>query len=91
MVALSEVLFVVGRYLPVGFLVAFFGSVPLALLSRRRGLKVGAVAAVAALLLILILGGPSGLLSRPRTRSAGRSWGLCSGWAAEYRRTPRWA
>lgn len=60
-VALSEVLFVVGRYLPAGFLVAFFGSVPLALLARRRGLKVGAVAATAALILILILGGPSGL------------------------------
>ncbi len=59
--ALSEVLFVVGRYLPAGFLVAFFGAVPLALLARRRGLKVGAVAATAALLLILILGGPSGL------------------------------
>ncbi len=59
--ALSEVLFVVGRYLPAGFLVAFFASVPMALLARRRGLKVGAVAAMAALLLILILGGPSGL------------------------------
>ncbi len=60
-VALSEVLFVVGRYLPAGFLVAFFGAVPLALLARRRGLKVGALAATAALLLILVLGGPSGL------------------------------
>ena len=60
-VALSEVLFVIGRYLPAGFLVAFFGAVPLALLARRRGLKVGALAATAALLLILIIGGPSGL------------------------------
>ena len=60
-VALSEVLFVAGRYLPAGFLVAFFGAVPLARLARRRGLKVASVAAVAALLLILILGGPSGL------------------------------
>jgi len=60
-VALSEVLFVIGRYLPAGFLVAFFGAVPLALLARRRGLKVGAPAATAALLLILIIGGPSGL------------------------------
>lgn len=61
MAALSEVLFVTGRYLPAGFLVAFFASVPLALLARRRGLKVGALAATAALILILILGGPSGL------------------------------
>ncbi len=60
-VALSEVLFFIGRYLPAGFLVAFFGAVPLALLARRRGLKVGAPAATAALLLILIIGGPSGL------------------------------
>ena len=60
-VALSEVLFVTGRYLPAGFLVAFFGAVPLALLARRRGLRVGAVAATAALILILALGGPSGL------------------------------
>ncbi len=59
--ALSEVLFVAGRYLPAGFLVAFFASVPMALLTRRRGFRVGAVAAVAALLLILVLGGPSGL------------------------------
>lgn len=59
--ALSEVLFVVGRYLPAGFLVAFFASVPMALLARRRGFKVGALAAVVALLLILVLGGPSGL------------------------------
>jgi hypothetical protein len=62
-VALSEVLFVIGRYLPGGFLVAFFGAVPLALLARRRGLKVGAPAATVALLLILILGGPSGLFT----------------------------
>jgi len=62
-VALSEVLFVAGRYLPAGFLVAFFGAVPLALLARRRGLKVGALAATAALLLILIIGGPSGLFT----------------------------
>ena len=61
MAALSEVLFVTGRYLPAGFLVAFFASVPMALLARRRGFKVGAVAAAAALLLILVLGGPSGL------------------------------
>lgn len=60
-VALSEVLFILGRYLPAGFLVAFLAAVPLALLSRRRGLKVGAVAATAALILILIFGGPSGL------------------------------
>jgi len=60
-VALSEVLFISGRYLPAGFLVAFFGAVPLALLARRRGLKVGALAATAALLLILVLGGHSGL------------------------------
>ena len=59
--ALSEVLFVAGRYLPAGFLVAFFASVPLALLARRRGFKVGALAAVVALLLILVLGGASGL------------------------------
>lgn len=59
--ALSEVLFVTGRYVPAGFLVAFFGAVPLALLARRRGLKVGALAAAVALLLILVLGGPSGL------------------------------
>lgn len=61
MAALSEVLFVAGRYLPAGFLVAFFASVPMALLARRRGFKVGALAAVVALLLILVLGGPSGL------------------------------
>lgn len=60
-VALSEVLFITGRYLPAGFLVAFFGAVPLALLARRRGLKVGASAATAALILILALGGPTGL------------------------------
>jgi len=60
-VALSEVLFIVGRYLPAGFLVAFFGAVPMALLARRRGLTVGVLAAAAALLLILIIGGPSGL------------------------------
>jgi hypothetical protein len=60
-VALCEVLFILGRYLPAGFLVAFLAAVPLALLSRRRGLKVGAVAATAALILILIIGGPSGL------------------------------
>ncbi len=59
--ALSEVLFVTGRYLPAGFLVAFFASVPMALLARRRGFKVGALAAAVALLLILVLGGPSGL------------------------------
>ncbi len=59
--ALSEVLFVAGRYLPAGFLVAFFGAVPLALLARRRGLKVGALAAAVALLLVFILGGASGL------------------------------
>lgn len=59
--ALSEVLFVAGRYLPAGFLVAFFGAVPLALLARRRGLTVGALAATAALVLIFLLGGPSGL------------------------------
>jgi hypothetical protein len=59
--ALSEVLFVTGRYLPAGFLVAFFGAVPLALLARRRGLKVGALAAAVALLLVFILGGTSGL------------------------------
>ena len=61
MAALSEVLFVTGRYLPAGFLVAFFGAVPLALLARRRGLKVGALAAAVALLLVFILGGASGL------------------------------
>lgn len=61
MAALAEVLFVTGRYLPAGFLVAFFGAVPLALLARRRGLKVGALAAIVALLLIFVLGGPSGL------------------------------
>ncbi len=61
MAALSEVLFVTGRYLPAGFLVAFFGAVPLALLARRRGLKVGALAAAVALLLVFILGGTSGL------------------------------
>ncbi len=61
MTALSEVLFVTGRYLPAGFLVAFFGAVPLALLARRRGLKVAALAAAAALVLALIIGGPSGL------------------------------
>ncbi len=59
--ALSEVLFVTGRYLPAGFLVAFFGAVPLALLARRRGLKVGALAAAVALLLVFIIGGTSGL------------------------------
>jgi len=59
--ALSEVLFVAGRYLPAGFLVAFFASVPMALLARRRGLKIGALAAVAALLLILVLSGSSGI------------------------------
>ncbi len=61
MVALSEVLFVTGRYLPGGFLVAFFGAVPMALLARRRGLTVGALAAGAALVLVFFLGGPSGL------------------------------
>lgn len=61
MAALSEVLFVAGRYLPAGFLVAFFGAVPLALLARRRGLTVGALAAIAALVLSFVLGGPSGL------------------------------
>ena len=61
MAALSEVLFVTGRYLPAGFLVAFFASVPIALLARRRGFTVAALAAVAALLLIVVLGGPSGL------------------------------
>ncbi len=60
-VALSEVLFVIGRYLPAGFLVAFLASVPMALLARRRGFKVAAVAAAVALLLILLLGGTSGL------------------------------
>ncbi len=59
--ALSEVLFVAGRYLPAGFLVAFFGAVPLALLARRRGLKVAALAATAALVLAFVIGGPSGL------------------------------
>ncbi len=59
--SLSEMLFIAGRYLPAGFVVAFFGAVPMALLARRRGFKVGALAASAALLLILILGGPSGL------------------------------
>ncbi len=59
--ALSEVLFIAGRYLPAGFLVAFFGSVPLALLARRRGFIVGVLAAAVALLLILLLGGTSGL------------------------------
>jgi len=61
--ALSEVLFVAGRYIPAGFLVAFFGAVPLALLARRRGLVVGAVAAAAALSLVLVLGGTSGLFT----------------------------
>ncbi len=36
-VALSEVLFIGGRYLPAGFLVAFFGAVPLALLAAGAG------------------------------------------------------
>ncbi len=61
MAALTGVLLIAGRYLPAGFLVAFFGAVPLALLARRRGLAVGASAATAALLLIFVLGGPSGL------------------------------
>ena len=54
-------LFVTGRHLPAGFLVAFFASVPIALLARRRGFTVATLAAVAALLLILVLDGPSGL------------------------------
>ncbi len=60
MVALSEVLFVAGRYLPGGFVIAFFGALPLALLAHRRGLKVGLLGAVASLILLFVLAGPSG-------------------------------
>lgn len=61
MVALTTVLFLVGRYLPGGFVVAFFGAVPLALLAYRRGLMAGAVGASAALMVLFALGGSVGL------------------------------
>ncbi len=70
MVALSELLFVAGRYLPGGFVVAFFGALPLALLAFRRGPKTGALGAAAALLLLFVLAGPSGVsLSAPHAAS----------------------
>jgi hypothetical protein len=61
MVALTAVLFLVGRYLPGGFVVAFFGAVPLALLAYRHGLMAGAVGASAALVVLFALGGSVGL------------------------------
>ena len=61
MVALSGVLFLAARYLPGGFVVAFFGALPLALLAHRRGLKAGVVGASAALGLLFALGGTAGL------------------------------
>ena len=72
MVALPEVLFGAGRYLPDGFLVAFLGAVPPALLARRRVSKVAAAAEVVALFVILMLVGRPGFSSPSRKRSVVR-------------------
>lgn len=61
MMALAGVLFFAGRYLPGGFIVAFFGALPLALLAYRHGLKTGVVGASATLVLLFALGGTAGL------------------------------